>query len=120
MTETLTIALAQLDPTVGDVVGNARMLRAARTRAAGMGADLMVASELVISGYPPEDLVLRPSFQESVVREVARTSSCHARKRPSSSSGLSNSPPRIACSRAAQNREPLVDVIPKGTYILRL
>ena len=71
MTETLTIALTQLDPTVGDVVGNARMLTAARTRAAGMGADLMVASELVISGYPPEDLVLRPSFQETVEREVA-------------------------------------------------
>ena len=35
-----------------------------------MGADLVVASELVISGYPPEDLVLRPSFQETVEREV--------------------------------------------------
>ena len=71
MTEALTIALAQLDPTVGDVVGNARMLSEARTRASGMGADLVVTSELVISGYPPEDLVLRPSFQETVEREVA-------------------------------------------------
>ncbi len=71
MTEALTIALAQLDPTVGDVVGNARMLSEARTRASGMGADLVVTSELVISGYPPEDLVLRPSFQETLEREVA-------------------------------------------------
>ncbi len=71
MTDTLTIALAQLNPTVGDAVGNARMLSAARGAAAGMGADLMVASELVIAGYPPEDLVLRPSFQETVAREVA-------------------------------------------------
>ena len=70
MTETLIIALAQLDPTVGDVVGNTQILREARTRAAAMGADLMVASELVISGYPPEDLVLRPSFRETVEREV--------------------------------------------------
>jgi NAD+ synthase len=71
LTNTLTIALAQLNPTVGDAVGNARMLSAARGAAAGMGADLMVASELVIAGYPPEDLVLRPSFQETVAREVA-------------------------------------------------
>ena len=71
MTDTLTIALAQLNPMVGDVVGNARMLSEARRRAAGMDADLLVSSELVISGYPPEDLVLRPSLQETVVREVA-------------------------------------------------
>jgi len=70
VTETLTIALAQLNPTVGDVVGNTQMLREARTRATAMGADIVVASELVISGYPPEDLVLRPSFRETVEREV--------------------------------------------------
>jgi NAD+ synthase len=70
VTETLSIALAQLNPTVGDVVGNAQLLREARTRAAVMGADLVVTSELVVSGYPPEDLVLRPSFQETVEREV--------------------------------------------------
>ena len=54
MTDTLTIALAQLNPTVGDVVGNARMLSEARAAAAAMAADLVVSSELVISGYPPE------------------------------------------------------------------
>ena len=71
MTEALIIALAQLDPTVGDVVGNVQMLREARGHAAEMDAALLVASELVISGYPPEDLVMRPSFQETVEREVA-------------------------------------------------
>ncbi|MBT5048371.1 MAG: NAD+ synthase, partial [Rhodospirillaceae bacterium] len=70
MTDQLTIALAQLNPTVGDIDGNTALVREARARAAAMGADLMVASELVIPGYPPEDLVLRPSFQEAVKAAV--------------------------------------------------
>lgn len=70
MTDQLTIALAQLNPTVGDIDGNATLVREARARAAEMGADLLVASELVIPGYPPEDLVLRPSFQEAVTAAV--------------------------------------------------
>ena len=70
MTDTITIALAQINPTVGDVIGNAGRLRQARAEAAALGADLVVGSELVISGYPPEDLVLRPVFQETVEREV--------------------------------------------------
>lgn len=65
MTEKLTIALAQLNPTVGDIDGNADLLRAARAEAAAAGCDLIVTSELVIPGYPPEDLVFRPSFQET-------------------------------------------------------
>ncbi|MDE0334139.1 MAG: NAD+ synthase, partial [Defluviicoccus sp.] len=71
MTDALIIALAQLNPTVGDVVGNAARLRGAREEAARLGADLVVASELALSGYPPEDLVVRPSFQETVHRELA-------------------------------------------------
>ena len=66
MTDTLTIALAQLNPTVGDVAGNIERIRSARGRAAELGADLVVGTELVVSGYPPEDLVIRPSFQASV------------------------------------------------------
>ena len=57
----LSIALAQLNPTVGDVAGN-RRVRGARDRAAALGADLVVFSELVLVGYPPEDLVLRPAL----------------------------------------------------------
>ncbi len=70
MTDALSIALAQLNPTVGDVVGNAARLRDARGEAARLGADLVVTSELALSGYPPEDLVVRPSFQETVHREL--------------------------------------------------
>jgi len=75
MTDQLTIALAQLNPTVGNIKGNQELIRAARKRAAEQGADLLVASELVIPGYPPEDLVIRPSFQEAcmgAVEELAK------------------------------------------------
>src|SRR5947209_9033686 len=59
------ITLAQLNPTVGDVEGNAAKARAARARAQADGADLMVLPELFIAGYPPEDLVLKPAFQSA-------------------------------------------------------
>ncbi|NKB22013.1 MAG: NAD+ synthase [Alphaproteobacteria bacterium] len=70
MTDQLSIALAQLNPTVGDIEGNAALVRGARKQAAEQGADLVVASELVICGYPPEDLVIRPSFQEACAAAV--------------------------------------------------
>ncbi|WP_298106499.1 NAD+ synthase [Bradyrhizobium sp.] len=68
------ITLAQLNPTVGDVAGNAAKVRAARERARADGADLVVLPELFIAGYPPEDLVLKPAFQSAcraVVEELA-------------------------------------------------
>ncbi|MGH6952571.1 MAG: NAD+ synthase [Alphaproteobacteria bacterium] len=71
MTDTLSIALAQINPTVGDIEGNARRIRAARAEAARGGAEIVVFSELVLPGYPPEDLVLRPRFQAAVERAVA-------------------------------------------------
>ena len=61
----LTIALAQTNPTVGDVAGNLALVRTTRDRAAALGADLVVFSELVLVGYPPEDLVLRPALVEA-------------------------------------------------------
>jgi len=61
----LTIALAQLNPTVGDIDGNLARIRAARDRAAAGGADLVVLPELAVIGYPPEDLVLRPSVVDA-------------------------------------------------------
>src|SRR5215472_2105740 len=74
----LKITLAQLNPTVGDVEGNAAKARAARERAKADGADLVVLSELFLAGYPPEDLVRKPSFQaacraatEALARETA-------------------------------------------------
>jgi NAD+ synthase len=59
----LAIAVAQLNPTVGDIAGNLECARKARTQSARDGADLIVFSELFIAGYPPEDLVLKPAFQ---------------------------------------------------------
>ena len=70
MTNTLNIALAQLNPIVGDIAGNVEMLRRTRAEAAKAGADLVVTSELVVCGYPPEDLVLRPSVDKNVQKEV--------------------------------------------------
>ena len=61
----LVIALAQIAPVVGDIDGNLKRLRAARAEAAAFGADLVLAPELFLSGYPPEDLVLKPAFQEA-------------------------------------------------------
>jgi len=65
VTGELAIALAQTDPKVGDVAGNLALAREARAKAAKLGADLVVFSELNIAGYPPEDLVLKPAFQEA-------------------------------------------------------
>jgi NAD+ synthase len=62
ITNTLKIALAQLNPVVGDLAGNAQKLRRARAEAAAKGADLVVFPELFITGYPPEDLVRKPAF----------------------------------------------------------
>ncbi|MCI0431466.1 MAG: NAD+ synthase [Rhodospirillales bacterium] len=72
MTDRLAIALAQLNPTVGGVEGNAERLLKAREEARGLGVDLMLASELYVSGYPPEDLVLKPAFIDSVRGAVER------------------------------------------------
>lgn len=65
MTDTLSIALAQINPTVGDVKGNVARIRAARAEAAQLGADLVVFPELCVAGYQPEDLVLKPAFLEA-------------------------------------------------------
>ena len=71
MADSLTIALAQTNPTVGDVAGNAHQVRAFRASAAAAGADAGVLGELAIAGYPPEDLVLKGSFQEDIEKAVA-------------------------------------------------
>jgi NAD+ synthase len=62
MVDRFRLALAQLNPTVGAVEANLAQARAARASAAADGADLVLLPELHIAGYPPEDLVLKPSF----------------------------------------------------------
>ena len=61
----LKIALAQLNPRVGDIKGNCTLIREARKEAAALGADLVLFSELFVTGYPPEDLVLKEAFQNA-------------------------------------------------------
>ena len=77
MTDHLRIALAQLNPVVGDIEGNMAMLINSRKEAARKGVELLVASELSITGYPPEDLVLRREFiskvEEAVLHLAAKT-----------------------------------------------
>src|SRR5436190_22152924 len=62
ISNSLKIVLAQLNPVLGDLPGNAAKLRKARAEAAKLGADLVVYPELFITGYPPEDLVRKPAF----------------------------------------------------------
>ncbi|MGF1620702.1 MAG: NAD+ synthase [Rhodomicrobiaceae bacterium] len=69
-TSSLRIALAQLNPTVGDLEGNAALARRARAEAAAGGADLIVFSELFITGYPPEDLIGKPAFIQAAHKTV--------------------------------------------------
>ena len=70
LTDTIRIAVSQQDSLVGDIEGNLKRARAARAVAAAGGADLLVLSELFIAGYPPEDLVLKPAFQDACRKAV--------------------------------------------------
>ncbi len=69
MTDSLVLAIAQINPTVGDVAGNVERIRAARAEIPD--ADLVVCGELAVAGYPPEDLVLKRSFQEHIESAVS-------------------------------------------------
>ena len=65
-------ALAQINATVGDLVGNAARLASAARKAHAQGALLVVAPELALCGYPPEDLLLRPSFLKACDQALLR------------------------------------------------
>lgn len=66
----LTLAFAQLNPVLGDLSGNRAKLVGAWLQAEEGKADLLLTSELYLCGYPPEDLVLKPGFQQAVWHEV--------------------------------------------------
>ena len=59
------VALAQINATVGDLAGNASRIAAAARRAHAQGAHVVIAPELALTGYPPEDLLLRPAFMRA-------------------------------------------------------
>ncbi len=66
------VALAQINPTIGDFEGNLDLLSGALGRAEADGAGLLVSSELAIAGYPPRDLLERPAFIEAARRSLDR------------------------------------------------
>jgi NAD+ synthase (glutamine-hydrolysing) len=69
------LALAQINPTVGDLPGNAKKVIETIGKARALGADLVAFPELTLTGYPPEDLLLRPEFldqNQAAMEEVAR------------------------------------------------
>jgi len=66
----LKIAIAQINCTVGDLAANAARIAAAAREARSLGADLLLTPELALSGYPPEDLLLRPDFYRACEREL--------------------------------------------------
>lgn len=68
MSATLTLGLAQTNPVVGDVAGNVTKVRALRADAPE--CDLIVCGELALAGYPPEDLVLKPLFQDKICEAI--------------------------------------------------
>ncbi|MBE9061533.1 NAD+ synthase [cf. Phormidesmis sp. LEGE 11477] len=64
------IAIAQINPTVGDLIGNAQRILEAAGQATELGADLMLTPELSLCGYPPRDLLMRPSFITKMKAQV--------------------------------------------------
>ena len=66
----LRVALAQINPTVGDLAGNAGLIADSVKGAQAHGANLIVFPEMIVTGYPVEDLALRPSFQAASIRAI--------------------------------------------------
>ncbi|SLN66972.1 Glutamine-dependent NAD(+) synthetase [Falsiruegeria litorea R37] len=70
MTDRFRVTLAQFNPTVGDLAGNAAKARQAWLQARAAGANLLALPEMFIAGYNPQDLVLKPAFQQAAMDQV--------------------------------------------------
>ena len=68
----LRVALAQINPTVGDLAGNSALIRANLKEGKKAGAHVVVFPEMILTGYPVEDLATRPSFQRASIDAVAQ------------------------------------------------
>jgi NAD+ synthetase len=66
------IAIAQLNPTIGDLIGNAQQILNAAQSAAQQGANLMITPELALCGYPPRDLLMQPAFVDAMADRLAK------------------------------------------------
>ncbi|MDH6148716.1 putative amidohydrolase [Paraburkholderia sp. WSM4179] len=95
------IALAQINVTVGDFAGNVAKIVAAARAAHSDGAKLLVAPELALSGYPPEDLLLRPAFYTASAAALADLA---AQLKPFTRSACDRRP--SAARRVGQPRAP--------------
>jgi NAD+ synthase (glutamine-hydrolysing) len=71
----LRVALAQINPTVGDFAGNAALIQEAVAKAQKQSAEIIVFPEMIVTGYPVEDLALRPSFQAASIDAVEKIAS---------------------------------------------
>lgn len=72
MTNAFNLALAQLNPIVGDLAGNAQKMLQFAAQAADLGADLVLYPEMCLTGYPPEDLVLIPAFRAAAMHTAQK------------------------------------------------
>ena len=72
------LALAQLNPTIGDIAGNAALVTDAIARSRAAGADLFATTELAISGYPPKDLLMMEGFAESCEHAAREIGTAHS------------------------------------------
>jgi predicted amidohydrolase len=106
----LRIALAQVDATVGDLAGNADLVLDWTRRAASQGARIVVFPEMMLTGYPVEDLALRASFVEASIRALAQLAERLAAEGLPSSSATSTAGPTCsrgwACRRAPRKTQP--------------
>jgi NAD+ synthase (glutamine-hydrolysing) len=71
----LSVALAQINPTVGDLNGNSALIMNSVGEAKKAGAHIIVFPEMIVTGYPVEDLALRPSFQDASIAAVEKIAS---------------------------------------------
>ncbi len=103
---TLRVALAQINTTVGDLEGNARLILDYTERAKAQGADLVAFPELALPGYPPEDLLLRRTFIDDNMRgdaqaRVRRSTASPPSSASSTSTATSTTPPRSSTTAAS-------------------
>ncbi|MEL6958843.1 MAG: NAD+ synthase [Pseudomonadota bacterium] len=72
MTETFRLMMAQLNPTVGDIAGNAEKASAAWSEGAKAGADMVMLPEMFLVGYQAQDLIMKPAFEAAAMAELHR------------------------------------------------
>ena len=88
MTRPLRIAMAQFDFPVGDVAGNARRIAEMIAQARDdYSADVVLFPELALSGYPPEDLLLRPAFLRDCEQAIAQVARAAKYEKPAATTG---------------------------------